>query len=161
MHIKFHSVVLITAKLNELRSFYQDVLLQEIEYDFGNCIGFKNGLSIWELKESYPIALKLGSKCFKEGNKNLEICFESDCFEESVEQLRKSNLSYLHDVLEENWGQRTIRFYDPDENLVELGESLSCFVTRYFKKGMTPEQISEKTSVPLNLVKEMINKILI
>ena len=59
MEIKFHSSVIFTEDFEKMKSFYQNILQQQIEFDFGNCIGFKNGLTIWELKEEYPIAQKL------------------------------------------------------------------------------------------------------
>ena len=59
MKITLSSTVLITDNFEKMRSFYQDIIHQKIEVDFGNCIGFKSGLSIWKLKEEYPIAQKL------------------------------------------------------------------------------------------------------
>ena len=56
MKITLSSTVLITEDFEKMKSFYQNILQQQIEFDFGNCIGFKNGLSIWKLKEEYPIA---------------------------------------------------------------------------------------------------------
>jgi hypothetical protein len=96
MEIKFHSTVIITEAFEQMKLFYQNVLQQKIEFDFGNCIGFKNGLSLWKLKEEYPIAKRLGRTFDKSGNKNLEICFESDDFELVVQNLKKHQLKYLH-----------------------------------------------------------------
>jgi hypothetical protein len=65
-----------TEEFEQMKSFYQNILQQKIEFDFGTCIGFQNGLSLWKLKEEYPIVKKLGRTFDKSGNKNLEICFE-------------------------------------------------------------------------------------
>lgn len=155
MEIKFHSTVIMTEEFELMKSFYQNILQQEIEFDFGNCIGFKNGLSLWKLKEEYPIATKLGRTFDKSGNKNLEICFETDDFELVVENLNKYKLKYLHYETEELWGQQTIRFYDPESNLVEIGETIPCFVKRFRKQGLSAEEISKKTSVPIEMVSEI------
>ena len=152
MEIKFHSTVIMTEEFEQMKSFYQDILQQKIEFDFGNCIGFKNGLSLWKLKEEYPIAKKLGRTFDKSGNSNLEICFETDDFELLVENLRKHKLNYLHKVTEEIWGQQTIRFYDPENNLVEVGETIPCFVKRFRNQGMSAAEVSKKTSVPIEMV---------
>lgn len=109
MNIKFHSTVVITDNFNAMKTFYEYVLLQEIDFDFGSCIGFKNGLSLWKLKNEYPIVQKLGRTFDKSGNRNLEICFETDDFDLVVDNLKKYRLNYLHNVTEEVWGQRTIR----------------------------------------------------
>jgi catechol 2,3-dioxygenase-like lactoylglutathione lyase family enzyme len=155
MEIKFHSTVIMTEEFEQMKSFYQNILQQEIEFDFGNCIGFKNGLSLWKLKEEYPIAKKLGRTFDKSGNKNLEICFETDDFELVVENLKKHKLNYLHEVTEELWGQQTVRFYDPEKNLVEIGETIPCFVKRFKRQGMGIEEVSKRTSVPIELVEQI------
>ena len=155
MEIKFHSTVIMTEEFGLMKSFYQNILQQKIEFDFGNCIGFKNGLSLWKLKEEYPIAMKLGRTFDKSGNKNLEICFETDDFESVVENIKKHQLKYLHNVIEELWGQHTIRFYDPESNLVEIGETIPCFVKRFRNQGMSAEEISKKTSVSIEMVSEI------
>ncbi len=158
MEIKFHSIVIMTKEFELMKSFYQNILQQQIEFDFGNCIGFKNGLSLWKLKDEYPIAKKLGRTFDKSGNKNLEICFETDDFELVVENLKKYQLNYLHEVIEELWGQHTIRFYDPENNLVEIGETIPCFVKRFRNQGLSAEEVSKKTSVPLKMINEICQK---
>ncbi|MDA3867329.1 MAG: VOC family protein [Salinivirgaceae bacterium] len=155
MEIKFHSTVIMVEHFEQMKAFYQDILQQQIEFDFGNCIGFKNGLSLWKLKEEYPIAKKLGRTFDNSGNKNLEICFETDDFELVAEKLKNHQLNYLHKETEEVWGQQTIRFYDPENNLVEIGETITCFVKRFYNEGMTIEEVAKRTSVPTELVSEI------
>jgi catechol 2,3-dioxygenase-like lactoylglutathione lyase family enzyme len=155
MEIKFQSTVIITEQFEKMKSFYQEILQQKIDFDFGNCIGFKNGLSLWKLKEEYPISKKLGRTFDQSGNKNLEICFETDDFEAVIVSLKKLNLNYLHEVTEEFWGQQTIRFYDPENNLIEIGETIPCFVKRFHNVGMNLEEVSQRTSVPLEKVREI------
>ena len=152
MGISFSSTVIMVEDLEQMRSFYQDILQQKIAFDFGNCIGFQNGISLWKLKEGYPITKKMGRTYDKSGNKNLEICFEADDFELVVAGLKKQKLNFLHTEAEESWGQQTIRFYDPENNLVEVGETMPCFVKRFRDQGMSFEEVSERTSVPLEIV---------
>jgi len=158
MEIKFHSAVIIADNLDKMKQFYQDVLLQTIEVDYGNCIGFKNGLSLWKLKSEYTIAKHRGNTFDRLGNKNLEICFETDDFEQLLSNLEKFSLNYLHKVNEELWGQKTIRFYDPEDNLVEIGETMNCVVKRFLKLGMSTLEVSEKTSLPIQMVIDMCNQ---
>ncbi len=155
MEIKFHSTVIITKDFDRMKAFYQEILQQEVEIDFGNCIGFKNGISLWKLTDEYTITKKLGKTFNISGNKNLEICFETDNFEEVVSSIEKYNLKYLHKTIEERWGQKTIRFYDPENNIVEIGETIPCFVKRFHNQGMSAEEVSKRASVPIHLVKEI------
>ncbi|WP_282036346.1 VOC family protein [Saccharicrinis aurantiacus] len=155
MDIKFHSTVIMTHNFDKMKAFYQEILQQEIDVDFGNCIGFKNGISLWKLSEDYTIAKKLGKTYHPSGNKNLEICFDTDDYEAVITKLKKHDLIYLHETIEESWGQKTIRFYDPENNLIEIGETIPCFVKRFYHEGMSVNQVSERTSVPIEMVKEI------
>lgn len=156
MEIKFHSPVLISQDIQTLKNFYEEVLKQEVQFDFGSCFIFKCGLSIWALEPDYTITKNLGYSYHEGGNKNLELSFETDDFEEVVQSLHKSNVKLLHDVTEENWGQLTIRLYDPENNLIEIGESMPSFVKRFANDGLSPEEIAQKTSIPLETVKEYL-----
>ncbi len=155
MAIKFSSSVLMVKDLDVMKKFYQDVLGQEVEVDFGGCIGFKCGIALWELNESMPIVAKLGRTFSEAGNQNLEICFETENFDEVLKGIAKHNPRYLHREEEEPWGQRTIRFYDPEGNLMEVGESVPCFVKRFYASGMSLEEVSERTSVPIEFVRNI------
>ena len=152
MSIKFYSTVLMVNNLTIMKSFYKDVLQQSVEFDFGTCINFKCGLSLWQIQHDHHVA-KLRNYTFSnDGNKNIEVCFETENFESDIKKLQHEAITFLHHTVEEPWGQKTIRFYDPEQNLVELGESIACFVKRLLQEGFTAEQVSEKTSVPLQFV---------
>ena len=58
--------------------------------------------------------------------------------------LTEAGVKFLHEINEEEWGQRTIRFFDPDNHLVEIGDTMRTFVLRLFKQGLTTSQISDK-----------------
>ncbi len=157
MNIKFQSSVIFTKDFGKMKDFYQNIMKQEIEFDFGNCIGFKCGLSIWSLQPEYTITKNLGYSFNDNGNKNLELCFETDDFENIIADFEKIEIKYLHNVIEEKWGQRTIRFFDPEDNLLEIGETIFCFVKRFYNMGMTYEEIANRTSVPIEHIEKLLN----
>lgn len=75
----------------------------------------------------------------------------------NVEGMKRFYMDVLrHDIEEEAWGQRTIRFFDPDGNLIELGESIPCFCRRLYGGGMTAEQVADKTGAHIDKVKEYV-----
>lgn len=157
MALKLQSTVLITSDLALMRKFYEDVLEQAVEFDFGNNIGYKSGLSLWELKQNYPISKALGYLYNKNGNHNLEICFETDEFEESISKIKQYNVDILHDTVVETWGQKTIRIFDPEKNIIEIGETMKCFVSRYYNEGYSVEDISKLTSVPIEVINRLVS----
>lgn len=153
MNLQLGASVIICQDFDKMNDFYQNVLQQDIEVDFGNCIGFKSKISLWKLTEEYPIAQKLGYTYSNKGNNNFELSFETEDFEDFVEHLKQFDIHYLHQEEEETWGQKTLRLYDPENNLVEVGESIPCFVKRFFRSGMNVEEVAERSSVPLEYVK--------
>ena len=52
-----------------------------------------------------------------------ELCFETEEFDKFFQKLKSNNVRFLHEINTEIWGQRTIRFYDNDGHLIEVGEA--------------------------------------
>ena len=154
MNIQFHSSVIFVKDIEVSKQFYCNILKQEIDTDFGNNITLKGGLSIWEVPEWH----QLNQSFYQKGsvNKALEICFETDNMDEIVDLIENQNIKKHHELTEESWGQKTIRVYDPGNNLVEVGEKFEVFLRRMHQNGLTLEEINQKTGVPLELIKEYI-----
>jgi catechol 2,3-dioxygenase-like lactoylglutathione lyase family enzyme len=151
----FHSVVLFVADIGRSKEFYKEVLKQEIEFDFGNNVGFRNGLTIWQFRKDHLIAIS-GDHNDTGAKKAFEIYFETDDIEVMQESIAGWGLDYLHDLVEEPWGQRTIRFYDPDNNLIEVGEAMDTFVRRIASTGKTAAEVSAITTVPEEIVRKIL-----
>ena len=158
MSLQLHSSVLFTTDVKRLTNFYTTVLGQTVQNDFGACVMLHCGLSLWQMSDNLPLAEKLGYCCHSSGNKNLELCFETETWDDDVRHIKASGVELLHDVAEEPWGQMTVRFFDPDGNLVELGESIPTFVRRLHAAGNSPQAIAERTGVPLDTVLAYLNE---
>lgn len=152
----FHSIVLFVNDIEKSKKFYTEVLGQEIEYDFGNNVALKNGITLWRMMPEHIIS-RSGKHNKTITTKAFEIYFETNNLEIVQEVIAKNHLEILHDLMEEPWGQRTIRFYDPDNNLIEVGETLEKFVVRMAHSGMKLEEISAKTTIPVPIVKRLLN----
>jgi len=55
----------------------------------------------------------------------------------------------IHELKEEAWGQKAIRFYDPHKFIIEVVEPIENVVLRFSKSGMSDEELSKKTQIPL------------
>ncbi|MFN8255612.1 MAG: VOC family protein [Bacteroidales bacterium] len=151
------STALFVKNIKVSRAFYTKILDQEISLDFGKNIIFKSGFSIWEISRSHIITQTLGyDKITDKSSVRNEIYFETENIEMVYEKLKSEPIEFLHHLHEEDWGQRTVRFFDPDRHLIEIGESLKEFVMRFYKHGFTPNQISEKTHVPVEHVELIV-----
>ena len=85
---------------------------------------------------------------------NAELYFEEKDFDKFLEYLKEfPEIQYVHPVEEAPWGQRIVRFYDPDFHIIEVGEPMDAVIKRLFESGMTVEQVSEKSQYPIEYVK--------
>ena len=118
----------------------------------------KSGITLWEVGPDHILPEKLGQNSIvDEASNRFELYFETEDVDEVFQELKENGVELLHPLHEEPWGQRTIRFFDPDSRLIEIGETLESFVKR-LSENMTPEQVSEKTSIALKTVSELIKK---
>jgi catechol 2,3-dioxygenase-like lactoylglutathione lyase family enzyme len=136
------------------KAFYCKILKQEIATDFGNNISLKSGLTLWQIPEWHD--LYKGFYTRRSTNKAMEIYFETTNIMDVVKQIEKNNISKQHELIEESWGQKTIRIFDPDNNLVEIGEKMEIFIKRMYTEGLSIEEINKKTGVPEKLIWDYI-----
>jgi hypothetical protein len=93
----------------------------------------------------------------KESN-SFELYFEYDDIENFSKKLKSRNVEFVHDVREQPWRQKVVRFYDPDKNIIEVGESLEFLSFRLSMEGKTIEEISKITSLPASFILESIKQ---
>jgi len=158
MKLNNSSIALFVKDIEVSKAFYQTLLGLEIEFDFGKNIIFKGGIAIWEINPTHIIPSTLGENSLNGKSNRFELYFETENLEEVFLPLKAANIQFLHEIHEENWGQRTIRFFDPDNHLIEIGESLHCFIKRMLDSGMTREQVSAKTGVSPNDFEKNLKK---
>jgi catechol 2,3-dioxygenase-like lactoylglutathione lyase family enzyme len=159
MELKNATVALFVKEIELSKDFYSNTLNQCIELDFGKNVIYKGGFAIWEINESHIIPANLGQNRIGIADVNrFELYFETEDLNEVVSQLKLKNTQFLHEIHEEPWGQLTIRFFDPDNHLIEVGESMLQFVCRFYNQGLTVEDVSARTSVPVEEVKRLLGK---
>lgn len=150
------TAVLFVRSINESRDFYCNVLGLKIDLDFGKNVIFKNGLAIWEIRKDHIIPVKIGHQNLTGASTRFELYFETGDLDLIHESLVSHKVTFLHELHEEPWGQRTIRFFDPDGHLIEVGETMGDFIARFYLQGMTPSEISSRTSVPVEEVNRLL-----
>lgn len=158
MHTKNLVSVLFVRNIDTSKEFYSRILQQRIKLDFGTNIIYESGFALWQIREDHIIPAQIGLSNTREARSNrFELCFETDDIERVYRELKSSNAVFVHEMHEELWGQRTVRFFDPDQHLIEIGESLEQFVLRFRRQGMTPEQISSRTFMQAADVESIIS----
>ena len=77
------------------------------------------------------------------GGNNFEIYFESDDIKNIESKLKQHNVEFIHEIVEQPWRQRVMRFYDYDKNIVEVGEPMEFVAFRLSKEKNSIENISK------------------
>lgn len=159
MDLKTCTPALFVKSIEVSKKFYTGILGLTVDLDFGKNVIFKNGFTIWEIQENHIIPATLGLNRISDSKVNrFELYFETENLEDIFETLKGREVPFLHEIHEEAWGQQTIRFFDPDNHLIEIGESMRKFVQRLYDQGLTTEQVSKRTSIPVEEIKRLINK---
>jgi predicted enzyme related to lactoylglutathione lyase len=157
MGVRYVCSLFTVSDLQKSKKFYQDVLSQEIEIDLGENISFKGGFAIHDREHFKGIINKnIDNTDVQNG---IELYFESDDLDTIQNKLESLNSIFVHKIREQPWGQRVMRFYDPDGYLIEIGESMDMVINRYFQEGMSAKEISERTSMPMEIVKMILSKL--
>ncbi|MBD3422255.1 MAG: glyoxalase/bleomycin resistance/dioxygenase family protein [Chitinivibrionales bacterium] len=155
---RYHSAVIFVDNIQKSKKFYCDILEQKVEDDFGRNIQLRCGLSLWELRDDHIIPASLERRRIRNSSNRFELYFESDNLDNVYARLSDNSIEFLHGIHEEIWGQRTIRFFDPDGHIVEIGEPLEVFVKRFAGKGLSDEKIAETSFIPLQKVKAILKR---
>ena len=117
--MKLKNVLIVVNDIERSRQFYHDLFGLELILDNDGNMILTEGLvlqdrTIWEKF--------LGKEIVRENN-SCELYFEESDMEGFVEKLENyyPEVKYLNRLDQHTWGQKVVRFYDPDGNLIEVG----------------------------------------
>jgi catechol 2,3-dioxygenase-like lactoylglutathione lyase family enzyme len=117
--MRLKNFLIVVNNIEKSRQFYHDLFgLQMILDNDGNMI-LTEGLVLQEEKYWKEF---LGKEIIPESN-SCELYFEEADIEGFIEKLEKyyPEVKYVNRLMTHSWGQKVIRFYDPDGNLIEVG----------------------------------------
>ena len=156
MPIQFQSSVIFVRDIQLSRQFYEELLGQEVEMDFGANVGYKGGFAIWQVDSAFEmIYQRPAERTDRLGRDNFEIYFETEELDAIWTQMSNAGVEVVHPVHEQPWGQRAIRVYDPDGHIVEVGEPMPLVIARFLAQGMTAEEVAKRTFMPLEVVQQI------
>lgn len=117
--MKLKNILIVVDDIEKSKKFYHDLFgLDMILDNDGNMI-LTEGLVLQD-KKIWQDFLK---KDIIPKNHSCELYFEEPNIESFVEKLESlyPSVKYVNKLLTHSWGQKVIRFYDPDGNLIEVG----------------------------------------
>ena len=138
------------------KAFYEELFGLKVKFDFGENIAFDCGLF---LQEDFSEYLGIPENEIKYKTNNFEIYFEEKNFDDFIKKLEKyENIEYIHKTKEFSWGQRSIRFYDLDKHIIEIGESMVTVINRFLKQGLSIEETAKKSQHSIEYIKECMKQ---
>ena len=117
--MKLKNVLIVVKDIDKARQFYHDLFGLDLILDNDGNMVLTEGLVLQE--EKYWLEF-LGKEVIPENNSS-ELYFEESDIESFVEKLETyyPEVRYVNRLMTHSWGQKVIRFYDPDGNLIEVG----------------------------------------
>lgn len=147
--MKMKNTMLVVKDMERSKKFYWEVMGLRTLVDLQIHAVLTGGLGL-QTEASWQGFIEQGTSY--KGN-DAEIYFEEDDFEPFIEKLTKMDIEYVHPPYTHEWGQRVVRFYDPDYHILEVGESMKIVCRRFLDAGLDEMQIAKKTSLPLKAVR--------
>lgn len=140
--MKYSTTVIAVKDVNRARRFYEDIFGLELYQDYGRNIVFTCGLS---LQQDFDWLVDIPKEQVTWEPCNMELCFEEEQFDAFLEKLQSyGDIRFLGNVVEHEWGQRTVRFFDLDGHLIEVGEDMKMLIKRFLAEGLSIEETSVK-----------------
>ena len=117
--MRLKNVLIVVKDIEKSRQFYHDLFGLELVLDNDGNMILTEGLVLQDAKiwEGF-----LEREIIPENNA-CELYFEENDIEGFVEKLEGlyPDIRYVNRLMTHSWGQRVVRFYDPDGNLIEVG----------------------------------------
>lgn len=153
--MKYICPLIVVSDIKSSRDFYERILGQKVKYDFGENVQFEGDFSI-HLEKHYKELLGNGNREIKKKANNFELYFETNKIDNIICMLKENEIEIIHEIIEQPWGQRVTRFYDPDYHIIEVGEKMESVVLRYYQAGMSVEEMMKRTSLPKVFIERTI-----
>ena len=153
--MKYTSTLIAVKDMDISKQFYHNVLGLNVVANFGANVTLDGGIVLQTL-DTWKSLIRMYNVTLP--NNAGELYFEEDDMDAFCNHLKSFDICYVHELYEHRWGQRVIRFYDPDKHIIEFGEKLDAVVLRFIEQGLSPEQTAVSMDIPLDFVLSCLNK---
>lgn len=155
--MKYKGTMLVVKDIETSITFYTKVLGVRVVSDLGMNVTFTGGFSA-QTEESWSEFTNCDPSFFKYQGNVVELYFEEEDFDGFISKLNSLGVSIIGEEATMPWGQKVIRFYDPDKHIIEVGEDLTVMIKRLHEEGLTVDQLAEKTFMKKGIIERMLEK---
>lgn len=119
MSMKLRNILIVVKDIEKSKQFYHDLFGLDMVLDNDGNMIMTEGLVLQDEK----IWREFLEKDITRENNSCELYFEERDIEAFVEKLERlyPDIKYVNKLMEHSWGQKVVRFYDLDGNLIEVG----------------------------------------
>jgi catechol 2,3-dioxygenase-like lactoylglutathione lyase family enzyme len=154
----YRSVVLFVNDVEISKHFYSRVLGQTVVMDFGQNVGFEGGLAIWDKDYALNLIFNDKTRTIQVGANNAEIYFEVNDLDALFLRVTQEHITVIHPIRTHPWGQKAFRIYDPDLHIIEFAESMENVIRRLHDEGLSLQEISQQSMMPLEFINMVLTK---
>lgn len=117
--MKLKNILIVVKDIEKSKKFYHDVFGLDLVLDNDGNMILTEGLVLQDEKVWRDF---LGKDILPKSN-SCELYFEEQDIESFIEKLESlyPSIQYVNRLMAHSWGQKVIRFYDLDGNLIEVG----------------------------------------
>ena len=117
--MKLRNILIVVEDIEKSKQFYHDLFGFDMILDNDGNMILTEGLVLQDKK----IWEKFLEKEVLPRNNSSELYFEEKNIEAFVEKLERlyPSVQYVNRLMTHSWGQKVVRFYDLDGNLIEVG----------------------------------------
>ena len=152
--MKYTGTLIAVNEIEKSKQFYHDVLGLDVVADFGANVTLTGGVVLQTL-ETWQSFIHTDGVTLK--NNAGELYFETENMDAFTQHLESFDISYVHKLHEHPWGQRVIRFYDPDGHIIEAAEKPDAVIARFVAQGLSPKETADRIGIPLDFVVSSLN----
>ena len=117
--MKLKNILIVVKDIERSKQFYHDLFGLDVILDNDGNVMLTEGLVLQDEKIWKNF---LGKEIIPNSN-SCELYFEESDIEAFAATLEKRypSIQYVNRLMTHSWGQKVLRFYDPDGNLIEVG----------------------------------------
>ncbi|HWP80037.1 MAG TPA: VOC family protein [Candidatus Acidoferrum sp.] len=151
--MRYESPLIAVTDMERSKAFYKKYLDLDVTIDFGANVTLTGGIALQTLETWRDFIGGIDVR-FK-GNAG-ELYFEEDNFDDFLSKLE--GLELVHPPAQHAWGQRAVRFYDPDGHMIEVGENITAVARRFREGGMTVPEVAARMDVREEYVRNWLGE---
>lgn len=126
--MKLRNILIVVNDMQRAIKFYKEIFGLQVILNQDSNVIMSEGLVLQDAK----IWKKFLEKDLIPNNNMTELYFEETDIDGFVKKLEESEfeIEYVSELMTHSWGQKVVRFYDPDGNLIEVGTPVDFFMRK-------------------------------